>query len=952
MIKILRNMKTIFLVVVLVIYYLTLQSQNFMWIKELKGTGQVNPTEIIQDNNGNYYVYGNFNGELKIESVTISAVALQDIFIAKYSATGNFLWVKTIGGLGTESAYGFKLSKEKDAIYFSGVFNSNPINIAGVPIWNNGSNDIFLAKMDLSGNIIFAKNVAYGSTHQMGGYFDIDMYGNILMTGQFISSVTFFGDIGTLSVEPENPIQRQNFIVKFDTNGEWIWSYMVHSTSNLSYIRNVSIYNNEYYLSGQISGTVRYRNNTLAIVPTTYRSGIIFKIELDGDLSWTRKFVPNSSDFYVIKHVYDIEGSQYITGKFSSKRIRFDSTATDTSKKLYLNVGINNNDLYIAKYNRSGQFQWSKLFGGNKDENVLNLNAINNQLALSGSHGSKISFGSYTTDYKANSDAFIAIFDNNGNTINLLSATGKSNENGNGSSLNSNARNFVWLGEYFSDTLFIRTHYLINNFVTKRDAFIARYGCFDSIGISITKVSCPGGSNGSITAIPSFGSEPYTYLWSNGQTTQTISNLPIGNYTVTITGTNGCSLSRTVTLTHQPLLQASIINVQHNNCFSGSSGSATANPINGSPVYTYIWSNNKTTQTISNLPAGTYRVTIKDGCNSTATASVTITQADKVNADITTTPITCNGGADGTATANPIGGLFPYTYQWNNGQTTQTAIGLIANTTYRVTVKDACNNTVVKSTVLTQPNALSGSITTYASSPCQPTGRAIATASNGTPPYSYLWNTGATTSIIENIPAGTYTVTIRDACNASKRYSRSVASKNINLTRIITCTPAGTCQGSIKVDVTGGDPPYSYLWSNGQTTQTAVNLCRGNYYVTVTDALGCTRVSSRYSVPNCTVLMMPNNNENAEDNISISNNIKVYPNPAKDALYIYLPYEWLDMYYHIKIYNMVGQLIYEYNNYINNELILDLSDYTEGVYILTIQSSNISFTNKFIIKRE
>ncbi|MCX7861638.1 MAG: SprB repeat-containing protein, partial [Bacteroidales bacterium] len=729
-------MKPLVFAVILSMTCLILHSQNYMWIKEIKGSGQVNPVEILQDNNGNYYVYGNFNGEIKFENQTYNAVALQDIFIAKYSAQGSLLWVKFITGSGTESAYGLKLNLEKNAIYISGVFNSNPINIMGTNIWNNGGNDIFLAKIDLNGNVIWAKNVVYGSSHQMGGYFDIDANGDIVMSGQFISSVTFFGDEGTMTIEPEDPIQRQNFIVKFNSDGNWLWSRLIYSTSDLSYVRNVNIYGNEYYLSGQVSGTVKYGNTTIASVSTSYRSGIVLKLNANGDLAWSRKIVPNSSDFYAIKHVSDVSGNQYIAGRFSSRRIRFDSTATDTSKKLYLNVATGTSDLYLVKYNRNGQFQWAKLYGGNKEESIINLISRNNQLIMTGSHGSKISFGTYTTEFRAQIDAFAVVLDINGNTINGLSATGKLNETGTGAFFSSTNRNYMWIGEYFSDTLRMNTQVLINEMATKRDGYIARFGCFDSIGFEMTKVTCPNASNGSLKAIPSFGNEPYTYLWSNGATTQQISNLPVGNYTVTVTGTNGCTLSRTLSVTLQPLLQASIINVQHINCFGGSTGAATANPINGTAPYTYQWSNNKTTQTITNLSAGTYTVTIRDACGSSATATVTITQAAKVDATVTNTPVTCRGGADGTATANPIGGMPPYSYQWSNGQTTQTVVGLIANTTYRVTVKDGCNNTVVKTTVLTQPQALSASVVTYASSPCQPTGTAVATASDGTPPYT------------------------------------------------------------------------------------------------------------------------------------------------------------------------------------------------------------------------
>lgn len=945
-------MRTVFTTAVLGLICLAAFSQNYMWVKEFKGSGQVNPVEVLQDNQGNYYVYGNFNGEIKFDTLTFNAVALQDMFVAKYSAEGNLVWVKLITGSGTESAYGFKFNKQLNAIYLSGVFNSNPINIIGTNIWNNGGNDIFLAKIDLNGNLIWAKNAVYGSSHQMGGYFDVDDANSIVMSGQFISSVTFYGDEGMLSIEPEEPIQRQNFIVKFDEEGEFVWSKLVFSTSDLSYVRNVNIFGSEYYLSGQIAGLVKYGNTTIANLPTTSRSGIVLRLDVNGNLSWSRKIVPNSTDFYAIKHVSDANGNQYVAGRFSSRRVRFDSTATDTSKKLYLNIAPGTSDLYLVKYNRSGQFQWAKLFGGNKEENIINLTSRNNQIIMTGSHGSKMSFGTYTTDYLAQTDAFAVVFDVNGNTLNGLSAYGKLNETGTSTFFSSTNRNFVWTGEYFSDTLILNNMALINDAVTKRDGFIARFGCFDSIGFEMTKVTCPNASNGSLKAIPSFGNAPYTYLWSTGATTQTITNLPVGNYTVTVTGTNGCTLSRTLSVTLQPLLQASIINVQHNNCFGGSTGSATANPINGTLPYTYQWSNNKTTQTITNLTAGTYTVTIRDACGSSATASVTITQAPKVDATVTNTPVTCRGGADGTATAHPIGGLAPYTYNWSVGQTTQTAVGLLANTTYRVTVKDACNNSVVKSTVLTQPNALSGTVTTYASSPCQPTGRAIATASNGTPPYTYTWNTGATTAMIENIPAGTYTVTIKDACNASKSISKSVAAKNISIARTINCTAANQCTGSITVNVTGGDPPYTYLWSNGQTTQTATNLCKGNYKVTVTDALGCTKIGGNYWVPTCKSFTIENDLEPEFSKGIANKEFQVYPNPAVHELYIVFPSESLDLTYQIEIFDILGNKLFETTSYQQIQLSLDVSSLANGVYFIRISSDEDYLQQKLIIQRE
>lgn len=953
----LQYMKTVILAVVLSVYALTLQAQGFMWTKQFKGTGQVNPTEVIQDENGNYYVYGNFNGEIKIDTVVVNAVALQDVFVAKFNGLGQLQWFKTIAGIGTESAYGIKLSRDKSFIYLSGVFSNTTSFFNQDNLLNNGGNDIYLCKIDLNGNLIWAKNVAYGPTHQMGGYFDIDNNGNIIMVGQFTSSVIFYDDIYDITLTVDDPYQKQSFITKFDADGYPQWSKLFYGTSDVNYIRNLSLIGNEYFLSGQATGTIQYDGKPIVNISSTYKNGFIMKTDANGNFVWIRKILTTNNDLYVIKHTSDANGDQYLAGKFAAYRIKFDSTLTDTSKKVYYNTATNGTyDLFVAKYSRSGSLQWVKLFGSNKDENVINITHSNGQVMLTGSYGSAINFGSITLDYKAQNDGFLSIMDLNGNILNALNSKGKLNEIGNSAYFSNTARNYVWLGEFFSDTVTIGSVNLINDLSTKRDGFITRYGCFDSVSFAITKVTCTGLYNGSITANPSYGSEPYTYLWSNGSTSQTISNLAVGNYTVTVVGANNCELVQTVSLSQIPLLTAEIINVQHNGCFGGTTGSATANPINGNPPYTYKWSNNKTTQTITNLSAGTYTVAITDQCGTKATASVTITQASKVNATVTSTPSTCRGGNDGTATATPIGGSSPYTYKWSNGQTSQTAINLLGGHTYKVTVKDGCQNSVVKSVTITQPVALSGIVITYASSPCVPTGSAIATGTNGTPPYTYKWNTGDTTASISNLSANTtYTVTIKDACNASKSIRKTVGSKVINISTTVTCTPTGSCQGSIKANVTGGDAPYTYEWSNGQTTQTAVNLCKGRYNVTVTDVNGCTKRKTGIYVGNCAKSFMiedDTDSDNDYDYEELTNTINVYPNPANDVLTIQLPDEELDSDFEFEMYDMIGNKIFEKQSQnAFGQINLDIHHISEGVYIAKVKFGENVLSQKIIISR-
>ncbi len=950
-------MKTAFLTVLLVIFSISLWSQGYMWTKQFKGTGQANPTDVIQDNSGNYYVYGNFNGEIKVDTVTVNAVALQDVFIAKFNGTGQLQWFKTIAGSGTESAYGIDISNDEQYIYLSGVFNNTLSFFGQTTIYNNGGNDIYLSKIDLNGNIIWAKNIAYGPTHQMGGYFDIDGTGNIIMVGQFTSSITFYNDLYHLTLAAEDMYQKQSFVAKFNADGNPLWSKLFYGTSDLSYIRNVSLVGNEYFVSGQVAGSVTYDGKPLFTIPASisaFRSGLIMKLDANGNMVWNRKILTTNKDLFVIRHTSDLYGNQYITGKFASYRIKFDSTATDTSKKLYYNVtSVGTYDLFVAKYSRSGSFQWAKLYGSIKDENVININYTNGQLMLTGSYGAAMNIGNIALDFKAQSDGFLALLDQNGTVSKVLNAKGKLAETGNSGYFSNTARNFAWIGEFYSDTLFYGTNTLINDYATKRDGFLTRYGCFDSVSFVVTKISCSGLNDGSATVNPSYGSEPYTYLWSNGSTSQTVSNLSAGTYIVTVVGSNNCSLTQSVSLTQVPTLSAEIINIQDIGCWGSNTGSATANPVNGTPPYTYRWSNNKTTQIITDIPAGVYSVTITDNCGTKAIASATIYQDAKVDASVSGTTLSCNGGADGTATATPIGGLSPYTYRWSNGQTTQTAVGLSGGTTYKVTVKDGCANSVVKTISLSEPTALAGTVTTYASSTCQPTGTAVAEGIYGTPPYTYKWNTGATTASISNLSANTtYTVTIKDACLAQKSISKTVGAKTITITITSTCTPSGTCQGALKATVVGGDAPYTYLWDNGQTTQTAVNLCRGRYAVTVTDALGCTKSQKNLAVNNCAKSFITEQDNSNEDVDQINKDIVIYPNPANELLNIKIPVESMDEYYGVEIYDVIGNLVYKQKpELVQDQISLNVSNFAEGIYMIKIIQGNNLFQRKIIISR-
>ena len=375
----------------------------------------------------------------------------------------------------------------------------------------------------------------------------------------------------------------------------------------------------------------------------------------------------------------------------------------------------------------------------------------------------------------------------------------------------------------------------------------------------VANVNCNGNNTGSAIAIPSGGTSPYTYLWSDGnsQTTKTATGLSAGNYTVNVTDANGCSATALVSISQPNQLTMTANATLNVTCSGGNNGGALSVISGGTFPYTYLWSdlNSQTTASASGLTAGNYTVTVSDSCGSSATASVAITQPNILNASTSiVSNATCNGVNNGSAIANPSGGTSPYTYLWSDGnsQTTKTATGLSAgNYTVNVTDANGCSATALVS--ISQPNQLTMTANATLNVTCSGgnNGGALSVISGGTFPYTYLWSdlNSQTTASASGLTAGNYTVTVSDSCGSSATASVAITQPNIlnaSTSIVSNATCNGVNNGSAIAIPSGGSSPYTYLWSNfgSQTTQTATGLSAGNYTVNVTDNNGCSATAS------------------------------------------------------------------------------------------------------------
>jgi hypothetical protein len=383
--------------------------------------------------------------------------------------------------------------------------------------------------------------------------------------------------------------------------------------------------------------------------------------------------------------------------------------------------------------------------------------------------------------------------------------------------------------------------------------------------VSYANPGCYGSSNGNVTVSASGGTAGYTYLWSNGQTAVTASNLAQGTYTVTVTDSKSCTATASKTLTGPQALSVSTTPVDAT-C-GQANGTITATVGGGTSGYTYYWSNNETTATAGNLSAGTYDITITDAHSCTISTSASITSSGNLNLVTSAVNATCYGTSTGSASATVTGTTGSVTYQWSTGATTS-AIQNVGAATYTVTITDGSGCSATSSKAVSQPAAINPVVTAQ-SAGCgnSSNGSVTASVTGGAGNYTYLWSTGATGSSITGLPAGNYDLSVTDASHCSVSVSAAVTSGS-DLSASVTSDNA-TCfnenNGSGQITMHTGTAPYSYSWSNGATASAVINLAAGSYSVTVTDANHCT-TSSAITVTQPTQVQFATSSNSANEN--------------------------------------------------------------------------------------
>ncbi len=770
------------------------------WVRQAGGTSWDEGMAISTDSSGNSYVTGFFYGTATFDSIIINSAGGKDIFITKYNTYGNVLWAKRYGGINNDIGYGISTD------IYGNCYVTGYITITDSMFTNK---EIFISKYNSNGDLQWVRQPWGLSGDDKGYAISTDNYGNCYVTGYFENTIYF--DTTSITSAGDYDI----FITKYNTNGDLQWVKQAGGT-NVDFGYGISTDNfGNFYVTGYFQGTATF--DSTSITSSGNNDIFIAKYNTNGDFQWVKQAGGTTWDAgYGIST--DNTDNCYITGYFSGTAT-FDSTSI-TSAGYY--------DIFIAKYNTDGDLQWVKQAGGTAWANGYGISTDNyGNSYTTGLFADTVTFDTISIISIDSCDIFVAKYNTNGDfqwVKQAWSTTVWSGNVGYGIS-NDNAGNCYVTG-YFQNTAYFDSTSITSS--GSDDIFVAKYSdkYFKIKEMNIIGIDCNPDSI-CIALELEGGFQPFNYNWSNGETTEDICNLTPGDYSVVVTDANDCLVDSTVTIdVPEPLnLYITGTNVSY---AGGSNGSADLMVNGGTPSYTYEWSNGATTEDLDNLTIGNYFVTVTDAFGCEAISNVIITEPDvPIQPELSAAHISCDSIDDGAIDLTVTGGTTPYTYSWSNSETTEDISNLAAGW-YSVTITDnsAPPYIAIDSVEILEdefPVVNLGNDTIICNG-----GYIVLDAGNEGSTYS--WSTGTYTQTISVNSTGTYIVSVTNTCGT--------VSDTINVT--IDNTPLSLDLGndtilcsydSIVLDA--GNPGAIYLWSTGDNTQTITVNTTGIFSVSV-----------------------------------------------------------------------------------------------------------------------
>lgn len=455
------------------------QVPNWVWAKSAGGNSYDLANSVSTDESGNILIAGFFQSS----SITFGSIVLTndttdgsaDIFIVKYDAGGNIQWAKSGGGSLGDRAFSLTIDTSGN-IYMAGSFHSDSIIFDSAVLKNAGGSDMFLVKYDANGNVLWAKSAGNNSNDYATSII-CDAPGNILVVGDFYGDSIIFGSTILINSGVDNV-----FIAKYDANGNVLWAKSAGGSGGSqkanSVTTNISGKGNIYVVGYFYSKSIIFGYDTLTNSDTNIYSGttdmFIVKYDTDGNEIWAKSAGGNFLDA-ANSVATDASDNIFITGYFSSNPIIFSSDTLN-------NNGMN--DIFMVKYDSTGNMLWAKSFGSNDYDyaNSVNSDASGNIILVGGFKSSSISFDSVTL-FNSNSgidDMFIVKFNSFGNVL-WAKSTGSTGYDFALSATTDISDNIFVIGIFTSSFISFGSAILTNDSAGTFDLFLAKIGTATSI---------------------------------------------------------------------------------------------------------------------------------------------------------------------------------------------------------------------------------------------------------------------------------------------------------------------------------------------------------------------------------------------------------------------------------------------------------------------------------------
>jgi len=733
---------------------------NSLWLKGAGGAGDEVGFKIVGDFSGNSITVGQFGSNILVDTfeVTNSAKSGLDGFIIKQDGDGNVLWAKSIGGSANDIPTSVCVDYMNN-IYVIGYFNSSSISFDQITLSNSGANDIFIVKYDSQGNVQWARTAGGLSSEYANGV-SVDLQNNIYVTGSFTSTNFVLGS-NTYSTNGSNDV----FVLKMNSNGNLLWSVVFGGTGNdvanaVHVSKDLGVY---------VTGTYASPTMTVGTVSISRVGGndvFLVKFNTNGNFQWVRTAGGNGNDFgYSITS--NSQNHVIITGSFQGPSITFNGGIDSLSNQ-------GSNDVFLAKYNTNGSYLWGRKMGGTGSDIVYSVttNSVN-QIYLTGTFTSAtFTVGSLTINRIGGNDVFYVRLDDNGAPISADRFGGSGTEIASALSIDSKG-NLLFTGSYTSLFFNIGAFTLFNS--GNRDVFIAKLETC-SLQHQFTKQnpSCTNPNSGVASFVLTGGSGIYSYLWSTGATTSSISGLTLGDYWVMGFDTNGCSSYQLFKMESPDLVQFSVTK-NNPTCHGGNNGSISVNVTSGTAPFSYQWSNGATGSTANNLVAGTYKVVVTDALGCKDSATITLTQPNPFTVNFQSIP-PCVGQSNGSITANVSGGTPPYTLVWSPISHVGATLSGVPQGNYDLFIFDTLGCNSFASYSLNPSSGLQLDFQITLPSPCNANnGSVTPVITNGTPPFQYQWSNGTTDSMLTGLSNGSvFQLTVTDTCGLTATKTDSI----------------------------------------------------------------------------------------------------------------------------------------------------------------------------------